>query len=79
MGGDRFEEQTLVKDLDVTDIHCYDFDKDGDLDILLTFNYNEQFGFSFLLVFAENKGNGVLKSTKTVTKGHWTLRAVLGL
>ena len=61
LGGDRFEEQTLVKDLDVTDIHCYDFDKDGDLDILLTFNYNEQFGFSFL-VFAENKGNGSFES-----------------
>ena len=71
LGGDRFEEQTLVKDLDVTDIHCYDFDKDGDVDILLTFNYNEQFGFSFL-VFAENKGNGSFEMALDV-------RAVLGL
>ncbi len=57
LGGDRFEEQTLVKDLDVTDIHCYDFDKDGDVDILLTFDYLSSSGFSFL-VFAENKGRG---------------------
>lgn len=71
LGGDRFEEQTLVKDLDVTDIHCYDFDKDGDLDILLTFNYNEQFGFSFL-VFAENKGNGSFEIHENSYKGHWT-------
>jgi hypothetical protein len=71
LGGDRFEEQTLVKDLDVTDIHCYDFDKDGDVDILLTFNYNEQFGFSFL-VFAENKGNGSFEIHENSYKGHWT-------
>lgn len=70
LGGDRFEEQTLVKDLDVTDIHCYDFDKDGDVDILLTFNYNEQFGFSFL-VFAENKGNGSFEIHENSYKGHW--------
>lgn len=71
LGGDRFEEQTLVKDLDVTDIHCYDFDKDGDVDILLTFNYNEQFGFSFL-VFAENKGDGSFEVHENSYKGHWT-------
>lgn len=71
LGGDRFEEQTLVKDLDVTYIHCYDFDKDGDVDILLTFNYNEQFGFSFL-VFAENKGNGSFEIHENSYKGHWT-------
>ena len=71
LGGDRFEEQTLVKDLDVTDIHCYDFDKDGDVDILLTFNYNEQFGFSFL-VFAENKGNGSFEIHENSYKWHWT-------
>lgn len=70
LGGDRFEEQTLVKDLDVTDIHCYDFDKDGDVDILLTFNYNEQFGFSFL-VFAENKRNGSFEIHENSYKGHW--------
>ena len=70
LGGDRFEEQTLVKDLDVTDIHCYDFDKDGDVDILLTLNYNEQFGFSFL-VFAENKGNGSFEIHENSYKGHW--------
>ena len=57
LGGDNFEEQTLVKDLEVTDIHCYDFDKDGDIDILLTFDYLSSSGFSFL-VFAENKGDG---------------------
>ena len=49
LGGDRFEEQTLMKDLDVTNIHCYDFDKDGDVDILLTFDYLSSSTFSFLV------------------------------
>lgn len=71
LGGDRFEEQTLMKDLSVSDIHCYDFDKDGDVDILLTFNYDTQFGFSFL-VFAENNGKGNFTIHEHSYKGHWT-------
>lgn len=70
LGGDRFEEQTLVKDLDVTDIHCYDFDKDGDVDILLTFDYLSSSGFSFL-VFAENKGRGDFAIHEHSFKTQW--------
>ena len=70
LGGDRFEEQTLMKDLDVTNIHCYDFDKDGDVDILLTFDYLSSSGFSFL-VFAENKGRGDFAIHEHSFKTQW--------
>ena len=70
LGGDRFEEQTLMKDLDVTNIHCYDFDKDGDVDILLTFDYLSSSTFSFL-VFAENTGKGKFAIHEYSFKTKW--------
>ena len=70
LGGDRFEEQTLMKDLDVTNIHCYDFDKDGDVDILLTFDYLSSSTFSFL-VFAENTGKGKFAIHEHSFKTKW--------
>ena len=41
---------------------CYDFDQDGDKDILLTFEYNAAYGGSYFLML-ENMGN-------TIYKGH---------
>ena len=76
LGGDRFEEQTLVKDLDVTDIHCYDFDKDGDVDILLTFDYLYSSSFSFLL-FAENTGGGHFTLHEYSFASKWAFGACL--
>lgn len=70
LGGDRFEEQTLMKDLDVTNIHCYDFDKDGDVDVLLTFDYLSSSTFSFL-VFAENTGKGKFAIHEHSFKTKW--------
>ena len=70
LGGDRFEEQTLMKDLDVTNIYCYDFDKDGDVDILLTFDYLSSSIFSFL-VFAENTGKGKFTIHEHSFKTKW--------
>ena len=70
LGGDRFEEHTLMKDLDVTNIYCYDFDKDGDVDILLTFDYLSSSTFSFL-VFAENTGKGKFTIHEHSFKTKW--------
>lgn len=83
LGGDRFEEQTLVKDLDVTDIHCYDFDKDGDVDILLTFDYLYSSSFSFLLL-PRTRVAGILPFTsipllpngRSVLVSMWTMMAL---
>ena len=70
LGDENFEEITMAQDLEVSDIHCYDFDKDGDVDVLLTFDYNDQFGFAFL-VFAENQGKGKFAIHENAFKEPW--------
>lgn len=70
LGDEKYEENTLAKDLEVSDIHCYDFDKDGDVDILLTFDYNKKFEFAFL-VFAENQGKGKFAIHENAFKEPW--------
>lgn len=51
-------EETLMTNLSMdTKIWCYDFDKDGDVDILLPFSYLGDNGASFL-VLMENDGAG---------------------
>lgn len=53
-----FEREELVSDL-VLDhrLYCYDFDRDGDIDILLPFSNTTPEGYAFL-VFGENDGTG---------------------
>ena len=43
---------------------CYDFDRDGDVDILLTFDYQKSMGWSFL-IFYRNDGNNTFKKKET--------------
>ena len=76
LGNEKFREQTLVKDLQVTDIHCYDFDRDGDVDLLLTFDYLDSSSFSFLL-FAENTGGGQFTLHEHSFAAHWAFGACL--
>lgn len=56
-GQGKFTEQVLIQNLSISDMYCYDFDKDGDMDILLTFDYAKSSGWAFL-VFCENDGTG---------------------
>ena len=56
-GGDNFEEQTLVSNLIISEMSCYDFDRDGDVDILFTFDYSKTLAYAFLML-CENDGNG---------------------
>lgn len=51
-------EQTLITNLTMdTKIWCYDFDKDGDVDVLLPFSYEKSIAASYL-VMMENDGKG---------------------
>lgn len=56
-GQGKFTEQVLIQNLSISNMYCYDFDKDGDMDVLLTFNYSKSSGWAFL-VFCENDGKG---------------------
>ena len=55
--------QLLVSDLVVSNAWCYDFDGDGDADILLSFDYVETPGYAFL-VFYRNDGNGSFRQVE---------------
>ena len=49
--------EVLVSDLVPSNAWCYDFDKDGDADILLSFDYDSSFAHA-MLVFYRNDGDG---------------------
>jgi len=58
--GVEMDSTVLAKNLVCSDyIWSYDFDKDGDIDILLPFDYSDNSG-SYLLLM-ENKGDGTFK------------------
>lgn len=54
----------LEKDIIPSNAWCYDFDRDGDADILLTFDFQDKMGWSFL-IFYRNDGNNSFKKKET--------------
>ncbi|WP_455587515.1 FG-GAP-like repeat-containing protein [Bacteroides sp.] len=57
--------QQLISNMSMDQqVWCYDFDKDGDIDILLPFSYQESNGAAFLVVM-ENDGKGNFKMHET--------------
>ena len=59
-GDNSFNKELLMQNFNITGVHCYDFDGDGDVDILLPFDYTDSSQYSFL-VFFENQGDGSFK------------------
>ncbi|MBR6034880.1 MAG: VCBS repeat-containing protein [Paludibacteraceae bacterium] len=55
-----FEQKTLMQNASISNVWCYDFDNDGDMDILLPFDWNKTSGYAFL-VFFRNDGNNTFK------------------
>ncbi|MDE6438964.1 MAG: hypothetical protein K2L62_04850, partial [Muribaculaceae bacterium] len=58
-----------------SDIWCRDFDKDGDIDILVPFNASENNGMAFLVMF-ENNGQGTFKKKEYPIDGQVDFRAL---
>lgn len=59
------KEQKLISNLSMDQrVWCYDFDKDGDIDILLPFSYHYSNGAAYLVVM-ENDGKGKFKMHET--------------
>ena len=52
--------KTLMQSMAISDVWCYDFDNDGDVDILLPFDYTQSAGYAYL-VFFRNDGNNTFK------------------
>lgn len=67
--------QQLISNLSMDQqVWCYDFDKDGDIDILLPFSYLESNGAAYLVVM-ENDGKGKFKMHETAFDEALTFRA----
>ena len=58
-GGGEFEESLLMDNLAAdSPVWCYDFDRDGDVDILVTFSAYNTDGVTSYTLFYENDGKG---------------------
>ncbi|GHT73223.1 hypothetical protein AGMMS50262_03950 [Bacteroidia bacterium] len=60
LGNGEVKEQVVLRNFKISDVWCYDFDRDGDVDILIPLNYQPSIGYSYL-VFCENQGAGKFK------------------
>lgn len=56
-------------------VWCRDFDRDGDIDILVPFNGSDNGGQSYLVMF-ENKGNGNFKKHENYIEGGYDFNAL---
>ncbi len=59
-GNNSFKSQVLMQNFNITGIYTFDFDHDGDVDILLPFDYTDSSQYAYL-VFFENQGNNEFK------------------
>lgn len=62
-GNGLFKTQTLMQNMAISNVWCYDFDNDGDVDILLPFDYTKTSGYAYL-VFFRNDGNNSFKKVE---------------
>ena len=71
--GTEYVTKELMNNQYLTGFYCRDFDKDGDVDILLTMDYNQRNQYSFLIFFT-NEGNGNFKKKERsfTNKYHFT-------
>ena len=70
----KIQEQTLMSGLYCShNIWCYDFDKDGDIDILIPFDFMTDYGNfkngASYLVMMENRGDGTFKKHENYLDG----------
>jgi len=67
-------EQTLITNLSMDDkIWCYDFDRDGDVDVLLPFSYKVSNGAAFL-VMEVNDGKGNFTEQESYFDEHFLFK-----
>ena len=54
----------LMQNMNISNVWCYDFDNDGDIDILLPFDWTSASGYAYL-VFWRNDGDNTFKKVET--------------
>lgn len=70
LGNGEVKEQVILKNQKISDVWTYDFDRDGDVDVLIPLNYQKSIGYAFL-IFAENQGNGKFKIHENYYEDAW--------
>jgi len=70
LGNNEVQEQTLLKNQTISNVWCYDFDRDNDVDVLIPLNYQLGMGYSFL-IFCENIGKGKFKIHENYYTDQW--------
>ena len=68
-GNNSFKKQTLMQNLNITGIYTYDFDHDGDVDILLPFDYTDSSQYAYLVFFENEGGNTFSKRERPFDYG----------
>ena len=71
-GDGEFETSTLFSNATVDNtVYCYDFDRDGDVDILLTVSsyWNTSTGYSYSLILKNDGNGGFTKASNTQSYG----------
>ena len=68
-GNNSFKKQTLMQNLNITGIYTYDFDHDGDVDILLPFDYTDSSQYAYLVFFENEGGNTFSKREQPFDQG----------
>ena len=59
-----YQTITLMQNMNISNVWCFDFDNDGDVDILLPFDWTSTSGYAYL-VFFRNDGNNTFKKVET--------------
>lgn len=67
-GEGGFRSQTLMQNMNISNVYCYDFDGDGDVDILLPFDYTESSQYAFLVFFQNNGDNTFTKKERSFSE-----------
>lgn len=71
-GEGLFTEQLLYQNLTVDNtIHCYDFDKDGDVDVLITFSTYKNATKANYTLLCKNDGTGKFSLIAKTTNDNW--------
>lgn len=64
-GEGGYKSQTLMQNMNISNVYCYDFDGDGDVDILLPFDYTDNSQYAFLVFFQNNGDNTFTKKERS--------------
>ncbi len=72
-GNNEYKEQVLINEMTVDkNVYCYDFDRDGYVDILVTSSYHKN-KMGYFLISCKNDGKGNFTMSEDAIPGKWAI------